>query len=303
MVKEIRDFKGRFAKGNISWTTGKHHSEETRMRISKSNIGKNTGKHYSPSTEFKKGNIPWMSGKHLSHSEETKRKISEGNKGKFVSLITRKIMSDKFKGIPLAVRFGEEKARKMIEQRRLKITGMKQSKKTIAKRVSKMIGRHQSNETKKSISIAQMNKHYSPNTEFKKGHKTNVGRICSEYTKRRIGEKNSIALKGKFALEKHPNWQGGKSFEPYSPAFNKGLKEKILKRDSYRCQECFRHQDELFNKNGKKAKLVVHHIDFDKKNSNQNNLISLCPSCHSQTNYNREDWIDYFNTRRINNGS
>jgi len=37
-----------------------------------------------------------------------------------------------------------------------------------------------------------------------------------------------------------------------------------------------------------------HHIDFNKKNNNPNNLISLCRSCHGQTNFNRDNWINYF---------
>ena len=100
-------------------------------------------------------------------------------------------------------------------------------------------------------------------------------------------KKNDIRLIGK----NNPSWKGGKSFEPYGVEFNEKLKKKIRKRDKFRCQECFRHQNEL------KRKLHVHHIDFDKKNSNENNLISLCTSCHNQTQFNRENWIGYFKNR------
>jgi hypothetical protein len=41
-------------------------------------------------------------------------------------------------------------------------------------------------------------------------------------------------------------------------------------------------------------KLDVHHIDYDKKNGDPRNLVSLCKSCHIKTNYNREYWIEYF---------
>lgn len=103
-------------------------------------------------------------------------------------------------------------------------------------------------------------------------------------------------MKGK----KHWNWQNGLSFEPYGLEFNNELKEKIRKRDGYRCQECFRHQDELF-KNTKaglrRYKLFIHHIDYDKKNNNENNLISLCLPCHSQTSFSREDWTKYYQKR------
>jgi len=88
-----------------------------------------------------------------------------------------------------------------------------------------------------------------------------------------------------------PWWEGGKSFEDYSPQFNERLKEQIRKRDSYRCQECFRHQSELGRR------LDVHHINFDKKNCKPENLIALCASCHNQTKYGRADWTEYYQER------
>jgi len=45
----------------------------------------------------------------------------------------------------------------------------------------------------------------------------------------------------------------------------------------------------------KTQKLSVHHIDYDKMNSNEKNLISLCVSCHGKTNINRKHWIIFFN--------
>lgn len=57
---------------------------------------------------------------------------------------------------------------------------------------------------------------------------------------------------------------------------------KIL--DNYTCCVC-----------GKKSqKLVIHHIDYNKTNSNVQNLISLCTSCHGKTNFNREIWQLFF---------
>ena len=79
--------------------------------------------------------------------------------------------------------------------------------------------------------------------------------------------------------------------------FNGDLKESIRRRDNYRCQQCFRHQDELFDKNGRRKKLAIHHIDYDKKNNHPSNLISLCNSCHMQTNFSRKDWIEYFKNK------
>ncbi len=82
--------------------------------------------------------------------------------------------------------------------------------------------------------------------------------------------------------ENNPFWQGGISFEPYSPKFNKKLKKQIKIRDNYTCQEC--------EKQGKN----VHHIDYNKKNSKSENLITLCKSCHTKTNFKRKDWAKHF---------
>ncbi len=96
--------------------------------------------------------------------------------------------------------------------------------------------------------------------------------------------------------EKNNNWQGGISFEPYGLEFNKKLKEQIRKKYHYRCQQCFRHQNELL------YKLSIHHIDFNKKNNSEENLIPLCRNCHCQTNFKRENWIDYFKNRITEGG-
>ncbi len=99
--------------------------------------------------------------------------------------------------------------------------------------------------------------------------------------------KLSNSVKG----EKHYGWIKDRSFLIYPDEFNNGLKQKIKKNFRFRCQECFRHQNEL------EHSLSVHHIDFNKKNNSENNLIPLCKSCHTQTNFNRENWTTYFQER------
>ena len=46
-----------------------------------------------------------------------------------------------------------------------------------------------------------------------------------------------------------------------------------------------------------KRKLDVHHIDYDKKNNDPKNLISLCRKCHMKTNKNRKYWTKYFQNK------
>jgi 5-methylcytosine-specific restriction endonuclease McrA len=86
--------------------------------------------------------------------------------------------------------------------------------------------------------------------------------------------------------EKNPSWCGGKSFEPYSTDWTKTLKRSIRERDGYECRICGKPQS---NRN-----LSIHHIDYDKKNCNPTNLISLCLNCHTKTNHKRDFWLNYF---------
>lgn len=90
----------------------------------------------------------------------------------------------------------------------------------------------------------------------------------------------------KYSLEGNPNWRGGSSFEPYPIDFNSALKLRIRERDNFTCQECGELED------GKS--LHVHHIDYDKMNCEEINLITLCEICHTKTNFNREYWQTHF---------
>jgi len=91
--------------------------------------------------------------------------------------------------------------------------------------------------------------------------------------------------------ENNPRWLGGVSFEPYSPEFNGKLKAFIRERDNHQCQKCG------LKENGNAHD--CHHIDYDKKNSRPENLITLCSSCHSKTNSNRQYWQNYFKFQQI----
>ena len=43
--------------------------------------------------------------------------------------------------------------------------------------------------------------------------------------------------------------------------------------------------------------VCVHHIDYDKTNNIENNMICLCISCNIKANYNREFWKKYYNEK------
>lgn len=82
-------------------------------------------------------------------------------------------------------------------------------------------------------------------------------------------------------------------YSEYGGKFDSSIREKVRFRDKYKCQLCGCSQLE----NGKQ--LDVHHIDYNKKNCDINNLIGLCHSCHAKTNINRKYWINFFKERLL----
>jgi len=132
--------------------------------------------------------------------------------------------------------------------------------------------------------------HISQAIEFKDGRfdGENNPSFGRKHTKESL-DKMSKSLMGKQSLEKHWNWRGGSSFEKYDLNWTRTFKEQIRKRDGYKCQVCGVPEMECTRN------LNIHHIDYNKKNMADDNLISLCTSCHFKTNYKREYWIEYFN--------
>lgn len=82
-----------------------------------------------------------------------------------------------------------------------------------------------------------------------------------------------------------PLIKNGKAY----PWFWNELRKLIYRRDNWTCQECG-----VKCHNTTKKKIQCHHMDYDEKNNDSSNLITLCASCHAKTNYRREDWILHF---------
>ncbi len=103
------------------------------------------------------------------------------------------------------------------------------------------------------------------------------------------GSKNGMYdCKGKL----NPNWHGGLSKRGYPIEFSSELKLKIRKRDDFTCQKCNREEKEhklLFG-----CVLSIHHIDYDKQNCKEENLVTLCNLCNIKVNCNRIYWTDLF---------
>lgn len=69
----------------------------------------------------------------------------------------------------------------------------------------------------------------------------------------------------------NPNYFHGKSLEPYPLAFSRQLKRRIRERDGG-CVVCGKNE----------GKLDIHHIDRNKNNCDEKNLVTLCARHHGQ---------------------
>jgi len=192
------------------------------------------------------------------HSEETKRKMSKAHTGEKHHM------------------WGKHHTEKTKERLRIKLTG-----RTIT------------DEWKQKIGDARRGRKHSLGTKQKIGM-AHRGMNHTEESKRKISKTTKKAMAKKEIREKLINnhadvsgannsqWLGGKSFEPYGLDFDKKLKENIKNRDGNSCQFCGVIEN--------KKKLMIHHIDYDKENNDDLNLITLCNSHHSITNFNRPKW-------------
>jgi hypothetical protein len=108
------------------------------------------------------------------------------------------------------------------------------------------------------------------------------GRPCSEDVKLRLriiflGRCTDKEAYTRWLGSGNPSWNGGSSTDLYPCGFRSSVRQIILTRDHFTCQMCSSTYD-----------LFPHHIDYDKSNVNPTNLITLCRSCNSVVNRNRE---------------
>lgn len=106
----------------------------------------------------------------------------------------------------------------------------------------------------------------------------------------RLSAETRAKISAAFAGERSARWQGGIGRERYALGFTKRLKMDIRERDGFSCMACGKPEGDRPH--------VVHHVDYKKTNHGRNNLVTLCPSCHSKTNLNREEWIIYFTQQK-----
>lgn len=93
----------------------------------------------------------------------------------------------------------------------------------------------------------------------------------------------------------NPNYIDGRTaINRQYPVDFKNKVEKIRERDDFLCQnkECNMTQEEHLIVYG--SSLEVHHIDYNKYNNADENLLTLCKQCNVRANYNREYWQNLY---------
>lgn len=126
-------------------------------------------------------------------------------------------------------------------------------------------------------------KHHSEETKLKMS-KANKGKKVSKETRLKL----SKIRQGK----KHPNYCHGMGYAPYPLIFSIKFKLLIRQRDNFICQNCGITETE--HKKNFNQSLHVHHIDYNKQNCNESNLITLCHLCNTKANGDRDYWFAYY---------
>ncbi|MFH0806015.1 MAG: hypothetical protein V1901_04020 [Patescibacteria group bacterium] len=146
-----------------------------------------------------------------------------------------------------------------------------------------------------------LKKHYCIDCE-KRGIKTEItcqtatrgNRRCNKCCRKKenLSIETINKLRKRWGGKNNPRYIHGNGYAPYPLEFNEDLKEKIRKRDNYECQNCGVTEEEYLAVVG--SVLSIHHIDYDKTNCKEDNLITTCRKCNNKANLNRECWKIFY---------
>lgn len=193
------------------------------------------------------------------HSTETKRKMSEFHKR------------------------NPKITRKCVETMNIAKRGSHVSEESIAKMCAAKLG----------TSKGKANPNYKNGQTLKEYRCKDCGKKIHLHTAIYSGQGRCLSCSTKG--EHNPNFKGWISREPYSKKWDNELKEKIRKRDNFQCQNCSMTEEEHLTVVSRN--LLVHHIDYNKKNCKEDNLITVCLWCNTRANHNRKYWLKKYQNK------
>jgi len=242
--------------------------------------------------------LAWNYNKHF--TEITRKNISEANKGKKRTdeAKERYSLSKLGKSHPAwnkGLTIKNKKVKKYIDSR-LQKNNYKHSPST--KQIMSLLKKGTSPWNKK-IKGKKYLKHCKNNSTWLMKNRTNEMSNKAGLTLKKLYSQGKLIIWNKGLMgDKSPAWLGGISFEPYSPNFNNAFKTLIKLRDNFCCINCnISEQKHIILQ---RRKLTVHHIDYDKKNTCLQNCCTLCVSCNSKANKNRNEWKEYYQEKLTN---
>ena len=112
-----------------------------------------------------------------------------------------------------------------------------------------------------------------PDKKFKTGHHIRTIEM-RDTVSRTLKHMYATGELSNFKGENHPRWNDDADAR-YTPLFfDRFYRRKILNRDNYECQfkEC----------SDGSIRLCIHHLDYNKSNDSEYNLIAVCASCHKK---------------------
>lgn len=233
---------------------------------------------------------------YLQSSEEKGDKISQRMMGHPTSIEARKKMSNAKKGGTLSEEHKSKIGEKTKERWEQGAFDDPEIRKAFSEQGKKTLGSKRTYEQKKQMADSHR-KMYEEHPELRaiKGEQVRLAhqkdptigeRISSslkegykEHPERK--DKISKALKGRVFTDEHlKNLSGEKNHNyigfdnhGYPTEFNKKLKDKIKSRDNNTC--CLCGMDTSSEKRS-----CIHHMDGNRKNTSEDNLVLLCRRCH-----------------------
>jgi hypothetical protein len=150
------------------------------------------------------------------------------------------------------------------------------------------------NFARRSVEMTGKTKYTSEH--FAKMAKTKSGR--SKETHAYI-KSQAEKITGRYTGANSFSWIDGRSFVPYTKEFNENMKKRIKERDGYACQCCGMNEEKHRIVSKSRSGLDIHHIDYTKKHTYDDNLVAVCHICNIKSNSNREFWQRFYTDKLL----